>query len=138
MKKILTSIIQVLNKWGNHFIRSIADEKGYLVITSILGIYLTIYSIVQAKSDRDMNYASNQLSNFMALTSGNKPALLANLRNLAVIQNIEASVEPDILDPFKWHEKYKPNKHFLSNWAFEFFKQCSSDECGDNQYRINL
>jgi hypothetical protein len=82
-----------------------------------------------------MNRAAFERSAFIDLvTSNNRGAFIAAMKNFGPVQTIEVPPEPDVWPPWKlknwWGEATQPNRESLLTWAQHFFPLCTSQLCG--------
>lgn len=132
-------LFRIILSWFKHFFQSICKENGYLVIFSIIGIYITVYSLFESKSSRDLSRINNEYSIFISLTSsGNNIALQSAMSIFQNIYNEDILVEPNIINFLSWMEKGNPYKYSLWLWLKDYLSNCTIDKCGKENYRIYL
>lgn len=128
-----------LLNWTKHFYKSVKKETGYLVIGSLIGLYLTAYYLVEAKYNRDSSLASTTLSNFYSLANfGHPMGFKTAMAQFRTTYQIESIKEPKIVNPFSWFSVYKPNYTPLRDWTLFAFESCTKEICGSELYRIDL
>jgi len=128
----------VLVGWCKQAWRSFVGPYGYLAVVTLLGAYVGLYSIMEARHDRRMNRAIIERTTFLStVSSGNAASFIAAMKNFGPLQNIKVPVEPDLLAIWRWIEEEKPNEEPLRRWARVYLAQCQPKRCGGAS-RIDL
>ncbi len=122
----------VLAGWCRQAWRSFVGPNGYLVIVTLLGAYVGLFSIMESRHERRMNGAIIERTMFMNMaSSGNSASFIAAMKSFGPLQNIEVPKEPEILVFWRWFEVEKPNKTPLYRWARGYLHECVPERCGN-------
>ena len=131
-KTELRAILLAPISWLIHFYRSIVGPTGYLVIASLIGVYITFYTIVSAKHDRDSNRNATELSNYYSmLSSGDRLGMISFIDDYARIYNYRVIAEPSFFEPSAWYDYEYPNRNILRKIAQVTFDHCMPMKCSD-------
>jgi hypothetical protein len=133
---------------------------GYFLFVTLIGAYFGLYAVFEARHERRANRAAFERAAFMTMvSSGNRGAFVAAMKDFGLIQGIPATCEPELWPPFAgrsvwirlrinplrrrwlqvkickwwWSSGYSPNGEPLWRWAKHFLPLCTSDGklCGD-------
>lgn len=139
INNIIFNLLNILSDWWKHFVKSICKENGYLVVASLIGIYITLYSLVESKSSRDLTNKHNEYSTFISLVSaGNNITLQSAMSMFSDLYTDKIVIEPNLLNPLSWMEKDNPYKYQLLAWTNNYLSNCTTEKCGKEKYRIYL
>ena len=139
-------IFTTLRTWVTGFWRDMTGPVGYRGIAVIIAAYAGLYSIVEARHERQMNLAAYERNVLITMvSSANLGAFIAAMKNFGPVQTIRASEEPVLFEPWRWFATTQPNLEPLHIWAYHRLKLCISEECGvpqkydsSIQYRVDL
>jgi len=82
----------VLAGWCKQAWKSFVGPYGYLAVATLLGAYVGLYSIIEARHERKMNRAIFERTTFMNMaSSGNSASFIAAMKSFGPLQNIEGS-----------------------------------------------
>ncbi len=139
--------------WTTKAYRDLTGPYGYRVVVpvimTILGAYVGLYAIMEARHERRQNRAAFERSAFTDLvTSNNRGSFVAAMKHFGLVQMMEVPPEPHILAPWDWRTRpNQPNRKPLWSWALHFFPLCTPELCGipedkedssSPSYRIDL
>jgi hypothetical protein len=117
--------------------RYLTGPTGYRgiigVVATLVGAYVGLYAIMEARYDRGFSRAAYQQSTFINLvTSGNRGSFIAAMKTFGPIQMMEVSKEPKPWPLFAdwWAKPERPNEGPLHTWALYFFPLCTPQLCG--------
>ena len=130
----------VLRTWRRGFWSHLTGPTGYRVIAVFVAAYVGLYSIFEARHERQLNYASTERNVFTSMvSSGERGSFIAAMKNFGPIQTIATYTEPSLISPLNWWNKMSPNLESLHLWAQYRLPLCTCDTCGDSEsYRIDL
>lgn len=133
---ILAQFFTTLKVWERNFWADLTGPYGYRVwvvgLTTIVGAYVGLYSLLEARHDRQMNRALFERNVFMTMvSSGNRGAFVAAMKRFGPVQTIRVPRTPPLLKPWDWWKTEQPNMNPLLQWARSRLSQCiGTDECG--------
>jgi hypothetical protein len=143
----------MLKTWAHNLLVDLIGPYGYRVwivsMTTFIGAYFGLYAVMEARYERRANRAAFERSSFIDLvTSGNRGAFIAAMKNFGPIQIMTVPREPSLLKPWGWWKTETPNQEPLSRWAQNFLPLCTPLECGysnkeyanstNKEFRIDL
>jgi hypothetical protein len=137
--RLVMWLLRVVWSWLHNAFQSLTGETGYRVIVAsivtIIGAYFGLYAVMEARHERRMNRAAFERSAFIDLvTSNNRGAFIAAMKNFGPVQTIEVPWEPDVWPPWKlldwWGKATQPNWEPLHTWALHFLPLCTPQLCG--------
>ena len=125
------------------FWADLTGPLGYRVCALIIGAYVGLFAVMEARHERQMNRALYERSTFITMvSSGNRGAFIAAMMGFGPVQTISVFSEPFPLKPWTWLKKERPNMLPLRRWATARLPSCIADECGhskkDKSYRVDL
>ena len=116
-----------------------AYRTWIVILTSLVAAYFGIYAVIESRHDRQMNRAMFERNTFITMvSSGNRGTFVAAMKNFGPIQTMSVSQSPPIFSPWKWFGTELPNLKPLWQWAMHRATLCTSKECGNENYRIDL
>ena len=119
----------------------LSGPSAYRFFALIIAGYVGLYSIVEGIHERQMSRASFERSTFVDMaSSGSRSAFTAAMTNFGPIQNMHTNAEPQLMKPWNWFKKIKPNSEPLHLWAKHRLSLCMADDCGlpSYDYRLDL
>ncbi len=135
----------VLRNWIRGSWDSLTGRNGYRVIPIILAAYVGIYTVLEARHERQMNRAVHERNTFMAMvSSGDRGDFITGMKRFGPTQMISVHEEPLLFEPLNmwnllWGSPETPNEEFLNEWGKERLASCTYTDCGnDEKYRIDL
>ena len=133
-------IWKTLKAWGSGFWNDMAGPRGYRGIAVVIAAYIGLYSIVEARHERQMNLAAFERNMFITMVeSQNASAFVAAMKNFGPVQTMSAYNEPSLFAPWDWWEKTNPNIEPLYLWAVHRLSNCTPEVCSiSGTYRIDL
>jgi Pentapeptide repeats (8 copies) len=119
------------------------QRKGYLLIATLVAAYVGLYSVMEARHERQANRALFERSTFMTMVaSGQRGTFIAAMKTFGPVQTMTVPQDPALLDPRTWWAQEQPNERRLYEWARAFFPLCTADVCGrpdqNPPWRIDL
>jgi hypothetical protein len=119
------------------------QRRGYLLIATLVAAYVGLYSVMEARHERQANRALFERATFMTMVaSGNRGNFIAAMKTFGLVQTITIPRDPGLLDSSTWFAQERPNEGPLHAWAKSFFPLFTADACGqpapDNLWRIDL
>jgi len=137
---LFKQFLNLLSRWLTHALKKVWGPEGYVVIGFIVGCYIGLYAIIEAKYERDSNRALFERSNLMTLVnSGNRQVFVSAMKDFGRVQMYRALQEPQILKPWNWWNETYPNRDPLHSWAKSFLDICTPTACSlDDENRIDL
>ena len=141
--KIPGRLWRILTVWGCGFRTSLKGPYGYRSLATLIGIYVGLYAIIEARHERQMNRALFERSTFISMvSSGDRGTFIAAMKHFGPLQTISIFSEPLLLYPWTWWRKETPNMDPLWRWAEAKLPSCTSEKCGysenEEDYRIDL
>ena len=126
---------RVLWSWGYDAFQYLVGKTGYRIIVPLIGLYFGLYGIMEARHERTLNRSAFELSAFINLvTSNNRGAFVAAMKNFGPVQMIKVPPEPHLYPPWKflhwWGTPIQPNKRPLFTWAQHSLPLCTPMLCG--------
>jgi hypothetical protein len=117
--------------WSKNFRHDFA-QRGYKLLVALIGIYFGLFAIMEARHERRSNRAAFERSTFIDLvSSGNRGAFIAAMKNFGPIQVMNVPKEPKYWPPFEdWWTEERPQEELLHTWAYYFFDLCTPQLCG--------
>ena len=89
----------VLKRWCIGAFKSFVGPNGYIAIVTLLGAYVGLYSIMEARHERRMNGARIERTTFMSMaSSGNSASFVAAMKNFGPLQGSKRTQSFDLLD----------------------------------------
>lgn len=130
----------VLTTWWSGLLNDVKGPYAYRALAVVVAGYVGLYSIVEARHDRQVSLAAVERSNFITLvTSGKLIAFVTAMKDFGTVQAMDAYVEPNLYRPLDWWKKENPNVWLLLQWARNRLKTCTYWECGGSkEYKIDL
>jgi uncharacterized protein YjbI with pentapeptide repeats len=106
-------ILDVPARWSIHFFNSVIGTRGYLVVGSVLAVYVALIGLIDARSTQEETHASVERSVFMTLvSSGNAASFIAAMKDFGPTQLMTAHKVK-----FFWLKTYQPNREPMLHWA---------------------
>lgn len=107
VKKIINYIYNLLKKWIKDIINKFNGENGYLLVSSVIGIYVTVYTLIDAQASRELNNRTNLfiLFNSFVVNTNDKIStsyamtLFSNINKSDVLEN------PNFFEFYNWFKK---------------------------------
>ncbi len=119
-----------IRDWSVSFLKTWSGEDGWKLFFSILGIYLTLYTLFVAKHELLANRASFERATFISMVSSkDENTITIAMKNFGKVQNMIVPKRPSLFFPVTWFEKEKPNEKVLKMWSYYFFSSCTSKSC---------
>lgn len=114
--------------------------RGYRGIAVVMAAYIGLYSIMEARHERQMNLAAFERNMFITMVeSQNASAFVAAMKNFGPIQTMSVYKEPSLFAPWTWWDKTKPNVEPLYLWALHRLSNCTPESCSvSGSVRIDL
>jgi hypothetical protein len=134
----------VVRRWAQHAWTSFVGPRGYLIFITLIAAYTGLYSILEARHERQANRALFERSTFMTMVlSGNRVNFITAMKTFGPVQTMKVLGDPDLFAPSKWFEQQMPNKDPLFTWASYFLFLCTAEVCGEPKttsqtFRIDL
>lgn len=145
VRYIFQGIFSTMQLWAVSFWIRLKSGEGYVLLVTFIGTYVGLYTIQMGRHELLANRATFERSTFITMvSSGNRGAFIAAMKDFGRIQNMEISIEPSLFKLWSWFfVKYRPNKIPLYFWDKFFLTLCTSDMCGEpseesKSFRINL
>lgn len=122
---------RLLERWASGAYEQLTGPHGYMVFVTLLGAYIGLYAIMEARYERQANRAAFERATFIDLaTSGHRGAFVAAIKSFGPVQMITVPQEPSLLRPWHWARTETPNEIVLHQWAVHFLTQCTREQCG--------
>jgi uncharacterized protein YjbI with pentapeptide repeats len=138
-------VFLLLKRWCIGGIKSFVGPNGYIAIATLIGAYVGVYSIIEARYDRKMNRATFERGTFITMvSSGHRGSFVAAMKKFGPLQNMTVPQEPELLNFWTWIGEHQPNRWPLWIWAVQYLSDCDLKKCGwqsqvgDRQFRIDL
>lgn len=133
-------LLATVRVWTTGFWADLKGPRAYKGLTVIVAAYFGMFAMVEARHERQINRASFERNVFLTMvSSGNRGAFVAAMKNFGPVQLVSAFVEPEINKPWNWWDKSYPNRESLLVWAANSLRLCTCEKCGEsNDYRIDL
>ena len=121
--------MKLLKTWFHGVRETFLGKHGYMIIVSLVGAYIGLYSIMEARFERAMSRATFERQAFMQVVSSG--SFVVAMKNFGPVQNVVVPQEPTLWTFWAWFKTGKPNKDPLHRWAVHFFPLCrGKPECG--------
>lgn len=144
-KSLGKQLLVMLSTWGRGLWNDLTGPVGYRGIALLIAAYVGLYSIMEARHERQINLAAYERNMLITLvSSGNRGSFVAAMKNFGPVQTMTIFTEPLLFEPWNWFEKTRPNVKPLHLWAQHRLKLCTLDECGSfnetpaNTHKIDL
>lgn len=139
-ERILLFVFDLMKRWLFSFCNSLIKDNGYLVFFSILGIYVTVYTLVEAKATIDSTSLAVKKTNFISLvSSGNNLSFKYAMALLPDLYTLEIVSEPYFFNPASWLKTEVFATHNeLHQWMDSYLSSCTVEKCGNEKYRIDV
>ena len=126
--------------WIRGFCHDVVGPRGYRGIAVIVAGYVGLYSIIEARHDRQLNFAANERNFFNTMVlSGERGSFITAMKNFGPTQTVSIIDEPSFLEVWTWGQETQPNLEPLYSWALYRLPLCRPEECGQPEaHRINL
>jgi hypothetical protein len=136
----LVAIVDLLVRWLMAFLDTVIGDRGYLTVGSLIGAYLIMFGLIDAKSQQEETRASFERSQFMSLViAGNAPSFVVAMKNFGPTQTMRATEHPELFKPWKWGSSYQPNFVPMEQWAQARLSTCDAKACSTQEdARIDL
>ena len=133
-------IQRVLWTWFVHFREDVTKPTGYRIlvpaVVTLIASYVGIYTLVEARHERQLNRATFERATFITLTtSSNGAAFIAGMKTFGQIQNMYIRAEPSLWKFWGWFRKYQPNYTPLRAWSSHFFSAYDGKANGTMDFR---
>jgi len=93
--------VAVIVRWPANILHTIVGDRGWVTVGSIVGAYLVIFGLVDAKHQREENQASLERAAFITLvSSGNAASFVVGLKSFGPVQTMQATAEPSLFKPW--------------------------------------
>lgn len=140
---MLGQIFTTLKVWGRNLGADLSGPYGYRIwvagLVTIVGAYVGLYSLLEARHDSQMGRALFERNEFMDIvSSGNRGDFVAAMKGFGPVQTIRVPRTPSLLKPWDWWETEQPNMNPLLLWARARLPQCiGTSECAVGE-RVNI
>jgi hypothetical protein len=96
--RLLTWPFRLFWGWVQDAWRSF-QRKGYLLIATCIAAYMGLYSIMEARHERQANRALFERANFITMVaSGNRGTFIAAMKTFGPVQTMTVPHDPESLD----------------------------------------
>src|SRR5262249_18036735 len=117
---------------------AVIGNKGYFAV----GVYFTIFGLIDAKSTQEETRASVERSLFVTLvSSGNAASFIAAMKDFGPTQVMPVTEHPSWFKFWGWGSTSQPNWEPMLHWARSRLGQCSKEtkDCSfQNDIRLDL
>jgi hypothetical protein len=139
---LLTLPVRLLRGWARDAWVGF-QRRGYLLIATLVAAYVGLYSVMEARHERQANRALFERANFMTMVaSGHRGAFIAAMKTFGPVQTMTVPRDPELLAPWTWFAQERPNEEPLHLWVRAFFPLCTMETCGQpdpgKAWRIDL
>lgn len=137
---VMLFLFHLMKRWIFSFLKSLSKDNGYLVIFSMLGLYVTAYTLVESKATIDSTNLTAKESNFIALVSaGNSLSFKYAMSLLPELYSQKVVTQPDFFNPVGWLSRDDFATHNeLNKWMDSYLSSCTIEKCGNKEYRIDV
>jgi uncharacterized protein YjbI with pentapeptide repeats len=125
-------------RWLMTLLDAVIGDRGYLPVGSIVGAYLVVFGLIDAKHQQEETRASFERSQFVTLVSGNADSFVAASKDFGKVQTMRATAHPELFKPWSWGQTTQPNLRPLWSWAHARFQSCDTQSCSKSTARIDL
>lgn len=125
--------------WIHDALQYLNSRIGYRVVVpatvTLIAAYFGLYAVMEARHERRRNHAAFERSAFTDLvTSNDRGAFIAAMKNFGPIQMMKVPPEPQLWPPWKflswWEKSSQPNRRQLYTWSQSFLSRCTPQLCG--------
>ncbi len=114
--------MKLLKRWFDGVCETFLGKHGYMVVVTVIGAYIGLYSIMEARFERAMSRATFERQAFMQMVSSG--SFVVAMKTFGPVQNVVVPQEPTLWAFWAWFKKEKPNMEPLHRWAVHFFPLC--------------
>lgn len=123
--RAMVVIIDLPTRWLMNLFDGVIGDRGYLTVGSIIGGYLVVFGLIDAKHQQEETRASVERSLFITLVSANTSSFVAAMKSFGPIQTMPATEHPSLLKFWQWGRTYKPNGAPMLDWATWRLDECT-------------
>lgn len=129
-----------LYTWIRGFWNDVVGPRGYRGLAVIVAGYVGFFSIIEARHDRQLNFATTERNVFITIvSSGERGSFIAGMKTFGPTQTVSVFDEPSLFEAWNWRKETQPNLEPLYSWALYRLPLCTPEECGQpHGYRIDL
>lgn len=140
LKKNLNYIYNLLKKWIKDIWNKFNSENGYLLVSSVIGIYVTIYTLLDAQASRELSNRTTlfTLFNSYVVNTNDKISTSYAMTLFSHINKNDVLENPNFFEPRNWFKEINPYEIQLMTWLSNYSEKCEQKKCGDDNYRISL
>lgn len=138
--KIINYICNLLKKWIKDIWNKLNSENGYLLVSSVIGIYVTVYTLLDAQASRELNTRTTlfTLFNSYVVNTNDKISTSYAMTLFSDINKSDVLENPNLFEPLSWFKNINPYEIQLMTWLSNYSEKCELKKCGDDNYRISL
>lgn len=124
--RCVTAIGDVAKKWSGAAWASFTGPHGYLVLVTAVGVYASLYKILEGQHQRLASRAASERAAMMSLVSTeHSPSFVSAMQNFGPIQTMPVPTEPDFFRPWTLLKPpATPNRASLWAWARDVLSSC--------------
>lgn len=140
IKIVINYICNLLKKWIKDIWNKFNSENGYLLVSSLIGIYVTVYTLIDAQASRELNNRTNlfTLFNSYVVNTNDKISTSYAMTLFSDINKSDVLENPNFFEFYNWFKETNPYEIQLMTWLSNYSEKCEKKKCGDDNYRISL
>ena len=137
--RLVLAALDLPIRWLMNLLDSVIGDRGYLTVGSIIGGYLLVFGLIDAKHQQDDGRASLERSLFITMvSSGNAQSFVVAMKGFGKAQSMCVTEHPNLFTPWKWGRSEQPNLWPLREWAVAQLSSCEQHTCSMDESRIDL